>query len=569
MSELEYKHELQIIEKLKKQLCLNVKYPYIIMIHKKDYDILGKEVLVKDSFYDKTNEKIDIDIQKENVKNDCKENFNSNDQDVFINKNVPSGQKNNEINNFESNTKELTIKIVDVVENSIDIKNNILPERQKNTESNILFSRIKNYYYKYYDKYLPERQNISEFKNINKNIKKRHKINIMNIIEYYNLYEKFKDHNKEKECSSTFYKYIEYNNTEFSKYFCHFYEKVKKCHNFINYFIQKGILEDKIITILYRSNLTYNILYKIRGDDYDNLKKFFTEKLFLLNIENNNDKIISDSKIKRTTNKESLITYIGTKHDYTENVNKKINVDSEAKIYDLFCGSCSLTYPLYKIYQNNKFIINDVNEFLLIFYDQVKNNNENLLSKIKELNTENNIKNYENLLNIINDPNTNNLYKAAVYYILSKISYNGKIFIDKFGLIKIHSYNKKSIKIDDSKFISFKKFLEKNEINNKDVIDYMDYWLDRIKENDVVLLDPPYDILDKQNNHYIKDLNRERQEKLCMFINKLVEKKVYVLLFNGNTLFIKKLYKNLNIEIIKSNTKINCNRPYNELLFYN
>ncbi len=97
----------------------------------------------------------------------------------------------------------------------------------------------------------------------------------------------------------------------------------------------------------------------------------------------------------------------------------------------------------------------------------------------------------------------------------------------------------------------------------------MDYWLDRIKENDVVLLDPPYDILDKQNNHYIKDLNRERQEKLCMFINKLVEKKVYVLLFNGNTLFIKKLYKNLNIEIIKSNTKINCNRSYNELLFYN
>ncbi len=148
MSELEYKHELQIIEKLKKQLCLNVKYPYIIMIHKKDYDILGKEVLVKDSFHDKTNEKIDIDIQKENVKNDCKEHFNSNDQDVFINKNVPSGQKNNEINDFESNTKELPIKIVDVVENSIDIKNNILPERQKNTESNILFSRIKNYYYK-------------------------------------------------------------------------------------------------------------------------------------------------------------------------------------------------------------------------------------------------------------------------------------------------------------------------------------------------------------------------------------------------------------------------------------
>jgi DNA adenine methylase len=82
-------------------------------------------------------------------------------------------------------------------------------------------------------------------------------------------------------------------------------------------------------------------------------------------------------------------------------------------------------------------------------------------------------------------------------------------------------------------------------------------------------LDPPYDILSIQNNHYMNNFNREEQEKLCIFINKIKQKGVKIITFNGNTLFIKKLYRNFNINIIESKTHINKNKNYNELLIHN
>lgn len=575
-----YEQELQVIEKIKVNLYLNVKYPYIVILHKKDYEKLKENNLAgnNNKFHD--NQKKDIikkcsesSIIDEDKNINIKIQKNNSNQDIIIDNILPGKEKEIIESFINDKDKYIPNESLPVLENeNINNDNNEkkLPQRQKNKESVVMLSKVINNHYTYYDKYLPDRQNIENFKIINKNLKTKYKFGIIDIIEYYNLYKKYLDNNKEeKECSNTFYEFIEYNKAEFCvRYFCHFYEKVKKCYNFIDYFLKNNISENKIIKLMYKSNLTYNILYKIKGEEYEKLKLFFYEKIELLGIKNKKDKIISETKLERKTQRESLLNYIGNKHDYTEIINSNININTESCIYDLFSGSCSTVLPLDKLYPNNRIILNDINEYITNFYDQVKNNNENLLLKIKELNTGHNIEKYENILTIYNTELTN-IEKAAWYYILNKIAYNGKISTNEKGEIKVYSYNKKTIKINESKFINFKDFLAKNELQNKCVLNNMDYWLNRINNKDLVILDPPYDILGISNNHYKYNFNRKEQENLCVFINKLIEKKVKVLLFNGDTLFIKKLYKNLNMKTIKSNTSINRKCPYKELLFFN
>jgi DNA adenine methylase len=276
-----------------------------------------------------------------------------------------------------------------------------------------------------------------------------------------------------------------------------------------------------------------------------------------------------ESKIKRTTNKEVLLSYIGTKHNYINEISKHININESNKIYDLFVGSCTIPYFLEKIFTKNKIIINDINNYIINFYNTLKNNKSELITRIEELNTIENIKNYQNLLYIINNNDSSNIDKASAYYILNKISYNGKVFYDKNNKINIHSYKKGIINIDKDRFNNFSNFLKNVEINNKCLLDSTDYWLNRMNKGDIVILDPPYDILSIQNNHYMNNFNREEQEKLCIFINKIKQKGVKIITFNGNTLFIKKLYRNFNINIIESKTHINKNKNYNELLIHN
>lgn len=506
-----------------------------------------------------------------------------------VNNNSDIDDQNKYDNNIQPN--RLEIKISDntdennSISNSLDIEinkevdnlkfvnieaNKNKPDRLKITESKRILKKVKCDYYEYYDKYFPDRA-IDNFDNINKNIKTINTKHIQNIIEYYEICKKYLKKNDKKDCSKLFNKYIEFN-TDFSvKYFSNLYEKVKKCYNFINYFEEQNISKDKIINLLYRSSLTYTKLFKIKGEEYEELKTFFIDKVNLLEIKIQPDnKIQPDrSRINRTTNKECPLSYIGTKHDYTNEINKYINIKDNNKIYDLFTGSSSIPYYLSKLYPDNKIIINDLNEYIINFYNELKNNKSELIEKIEELNTIENIKNYKILLNIINYNESTGIEKAAVYYILNKIAFNGKVFYDKDNKLNIHSYNKSSIVINKEKINNFSKFLNNIEINNKCLLNDMDYWLQRIDEGDIVILDPPYDILYKQNNHYLYNFDRNEQIRLSVFINKLIEKKAKILLFNGDTLFIRKLYKNLNINIIESNTRINKNKYYKELLIYN
>lgn len=149
-----------------------------------------------------------------------------------------------------------------------------------NKESSKLLNRIKNNYYNFNDEILPKINNLDIYENykiINNGIIDMKKIHIEAIIQYSNIYEKFINSNS-KINNRIFSEYIEYNKNIYNiKYYeiNNFYGKVKKCYDFINYFISKDYNKDTIIDNLYKLDLTYTKLYKIKKTDYQDLKNFF------------------------------------------------------------------------------------------------------------------------------------------------------------------------------------------------------------------------------------------------------------------------------------------------------
>lgn len=241
----------------------------------------------------------------------------------------------------------------------------------------------------------------------------------------------------------------------------------------------------------------------------------------------------------------------------------------ENKIYDLFAGSMSLSVIINKLYPNNNIIINDNNNILMDFYKCLKNNLNDLLENINTLNKLEVINNYKTLIEIINNNDETIIKKSAAYYISNKIALMGKVSFNKKGRISfVGKKRKKILNISIDEFTNFSYFLNNIKIHNEDIFNSINYWLEKIKPGDLVILDPPYDAINKCFTSYGSVFNKLFQDKLFDFIKKLIEKKCKIITFNNNTGFIKYLYKDFNIDIYHFKSKINS-KKIEELLIYN
>lgn len=95
----------------------------------------------------------------------------------------------------------------------------------------------------------------------------------------------------------------------------------------------------------------------------------------------------------------------------------------------------------WKKYPNNNIITNDINDYVINFYNVLKTNKIELLLKIKKINTLDNINNYKTLLNKINNGIKDNVVKII-------------------NCILQENY-KNILNIDENKFDTFSDFLNK------------------------------------------------------------------------------------------------------------
>jgi len=221
-----------------------------------------------------------------------------------------------------------------------------------------------------------------------------------------------------------------------------------------------------------------------------------------------------------------------------------------------FVGGGSVLFKL----QPKSAIINDLNSELINNYIQIKENPENLMNLIDELDT--NIKEqgeffYYKTRSLFNQKiaqKEHDLEMSAYFIFLNKHCFNGLYRVNKDGVFNA-SWNKCFTKsYDEDNILSVSKYLQNIEIYNND----FEYPLTFAKEKDFVFIDSPYD--ESFTSYTKKQFNKEDHIRLSKLFKNLSNKGCYLMLTNHNTDLINDLYKDFNKKVINVRRAINTDR---------
>lgn len=230
------------------------------------------------------------------------------------------------------------------------------------------------------------------------------------------------------------------------------------------------------------------------------------------------------------------------------------------KYFEPFIGGGALLFELMPTVA----VINDVNQDLLAIYKCLADN-ENYKSMINDL--ENHEKNHseEYFYKVREEDrkpefNTIPIWKRASRAIyLNKSCFNGLYRVNSKGYFNVPSAKKDKVKTYDVDNINrLHNYFLKNEVSILEG-DFVDA-VKNAEAGDFVYFDPPYDPFDDKDSFtaYTKyNFTKEDQIRLASLYKDLSNKGVYVMLTNHNTNFIRELYANYNIYIVKAKRMIN------------
>lgn len=223
-----------------------------------------------------------------------------------------------------------------------------------------------------------------------------------------------------------------------------------------------------------------------------------------------------------------------------------------------FIGGGAVLFHL----QPKKAIINDFNIELINTYEVIKNNVEELIIDLKK--HENDSAYFYNLRSLDRTEEFKNLtiiQRASRIIYLNKTCFNGLYRVNNAGEFNapFGRYKNPNI-VNEPTLKAVSKYLNSNKI----IIESGDYSkiLEQANNKSFVYLDPPYHPLSESSNFtgYIQGgWGVEEQIKLKNACDELNKKGVKFLLSNSSANFIKDLYKDYNISIVKANRAINSN----------
>ena len=220
-----------------------------------------------------------------------------------------------------------------------------------------------------------------------------------------------------------------------------------------------------------------------------------------------------------------------------------------------FLGSGAVFFFIQKKYNPKKIIISDINEELINTYYVVRDNVEELI-KLLKMHKEKHNKEYYYDVRAQNTKELSNIENAARFIYLNKTCFNGLYRVNSKGKfnVPIGSYKNPGILKEDVLMVANKR-LQKIEIK---VMSFEDI-IKIATKNAFIYFDPPYHPLKKGSfTTYTKSVFLENeQKKLAEIFNLLDKKGCKLMLSNSDTEFIKKLYLNHKIDIVRANRFIN------------
>jgi len=230
--------------------------------------------------------------------------------------------------------------------------------------------------------------------------------------------------------------------------------------------------------------------------------------------------------------------------------------------------------------QPKKAVINDSNGQLILTYNVIKKNVEDLILLLHKYQKKNNKDYYYKTRNMDRDPAKFNTLtdteKAARLIFLNKTCFNGLYRVNSRGFFNVpYGRYKNPIICEDIVLRQISAYLNSNEIiilNN----DFEQAVLTANKKS-FVYFDPPYHSPDKNNftGYQANGFDGNEQERLCNVIKKMTRRGIKCLLSNSDTGYIRELYNHDIFDIISVQAKrvINSNSAgrgaVNELLIKN
>lgn len=238
---------------------------------------------------------------------------------------------------------------------------------------------------------------------------------------------------------------------------------------------------------------------------------------------------------------------------------EKFLPDKIPTYYEPFLGGASVLFFI----QPKVAYINDYNRDLINVYDCVKNNLDELLEDLKK--HENSadyfykIRELDRKSSVFNK--LTNVEKASRFIFLNKTCFNGLFRVNKAGEFNTpFGYYKSPNIVNETTLRAVSLYLNENDIKYFS-LDFEEF-LNRVKKNSFVYLDPPYDPISISSNftgYTNLGFDKKEQIRLKNVCDELDKKHVKFLLSNSATDFIKDLYSKYNISIIKAKRSINSN----------
>lgn len=272
-----------------------------------------------------------------------------------------------------------------------------------------------------------------------------------------------------------------------------------------------------------------------------------------------------------------FVKWVGGKSQLLKKIKQKYPQHIE-KYCEPFVGGGAVLFDILQTFHPREVLINDINKELINTYFQVKNNCEDLILQLENIQTaylnliqeERKIFFYEkrNRYNElkVNGDDVENLEKASLFIFLNKTCFNGLYRVNSKGLFNVPFNNARNPLIcDEENLRACNQLLQNVTLKTGDYKDCENF----IDEQTFVYIDPPYRPLTQTSaftSYSENQFSDKEQIELAKFIEKISEKGALILASNSDPKNINKednffddLYSNFEIERVSASRMINSN----------
>lgn len=242
-----------------------------------------------------------------------------------------------------------------------------------------------------------------------------------------------------------------------------------------------------------------------------------------------------------------------------------------------FVGGGAVLIDILQKYDVQEAYAFDINIDLINSYNVIKKHVEDLITNLKQMETEylqlgqEERKNYfynkrDEYNNYTLEENEHNIQRAAQFIYLNRTCFNGLYRVNKAGKFNVPMGSHKNPTIcDEENLRNLSKLIQNVQFQYGDYKRSMEY----VTENTFVYFDPPYRPLNVTSGFtsYTKeDFNDDNQRELAEFYKELNEQNVKLMLSNSNPkntnkedTFFDNIYQGFNIDEIYASRMINAN----------